>query len=111
MRQDWGLSERWQALAAVLPPEGPKGPRVSRRRAQGRARQDARLGACQCYYMFFTVQPKIAIFVAQLTYLNDDQNAPKLQWTFILATLTSCKKIREIHQSGEKLWKVEISQK
>ena len=95
----YDVSERWQALAAVLPPEGPKGPRVatlplegpkgprvSRRRAQGRARQNARLGACQCYYMFFTVQPKIAIFMAQLTYLNDDQNAPKLQWTFILAT-------------------------
>ena len=57
-------SERWQALAAVLPPGGP---RVSRWRAQGEARQNARLGACQCYYMFFTVQPKIAIFMAHET--------------------------------------------
>ena len=26
--------------------------------------------------------------MAQLTYLNDDRNAPKLLWTFILAILT-----------------------
>ena len=62
------LSGRWQAPAAVLP-EGPKdkvyghsrarrarkcpkhaSPRA--RRARGRAELNARLGACQCYYMF-----------------------------------------------------------
>ena len=75
------LSGRWQAPAAVLPPEGPedKGHGHSRaRRArewQKHAKLSARFGACQCYYMFFTIQPKIAIFVAQFKYLNDGQNA------------------------------------
>ena len=95
------ISGRWQAPAAVLPPEGwqlgrgPEGPedkgyghsRARRarqwpkhaspraRRARGRAKLSARFGACQCYYMFFTIQPKIAIFVAQFKYLNDGQNA------------------------------------
>ena len=85
-------SGRWQAPAAVLPPEGPedKGHSHSRarrarewpkhaspraRRARGRAKLSARFGACQCYYMFFTIQPKIAIFMAQFKYLNDGQNA------------------------------------
>ena len=79
------LSGRWQAPAAVLPPEGwqrgrgPEGPedkghghsRARRarewpkhastraRRARGRAKLSARFGACQCYYMFFTIQPKM----------------------------------------------------
>ena len=85
------LSGRWQAPAAVLP-EGPKniGDSHSRarrarewpkhaspraRRARGRAKLSLRFGACQCYYMFFTIQPKIAIFMAQFKYLNDGQNA------------------------------------
>ena len=82
-------SGRWQAPVAVLPPEGPedKGHGHSRarewpkhaspraRRARGRAKLSARFGACQCYYMFFTIQPKIAIFMAQFKYLNDGQNA------------------------------------
>ena len=85
------ISGRWQAPAAVLP-EGPKdqvechsrarrarewlkpaSPRA--RRARGRAKLSARFGACQCYYMFFTIQPKIVIFNAQLKHLNDGQNA------------------------------------
>ena len=82
------VSGRWQAPAAVLP-KGPKdkGDSHSRarrarewlkhaspraRRARGRAKPS---GACQCYYMFFTVQPKIAIFIAQFKYLNDGQTA------------------------------------
>ena len=92
----WEKSGRWQAPAAVLP-EGPKdqveshsrarrarewlkpaSPRA--RRARGRAKLSRRLpvllyGACQCYYMFFTIQPKIVIFNAQLKHLNDGQNA------------------------------------
>ena len=75
------LSGRWQAPAAVLP-EGPKdighghsrarrarewpkhaSPRA--RRARGRAELSVRFGACQCYYMFFTTQLKIANFMAQ----------------------------------------------
>ena len=118
------LSERWQALAAVLPPEGPKGPRVATlplegpkgprvsrprpRRGRGRLKES---DACQRYYMFFTVQPKISIFMAQFKYLNDVQNASKSPWTFIHAILTSCEKIREICRSGEKLQVVEILQK
>ena len=114
-------SERWQALAAVLPPEGPKGPRVATlplegprvsrprpRRGRGRLKES---DACQRYYMFFTVQPKISIFMAQFKYLNDVQNASKSPWTFIHAILTSCEKIREICRSGEKLQVVEILQK
>ena len=85
------VSGRWQAPAAVLP-EGPKniGDSHSRarrarewpkhespraRRARGRAKLSLRFGACQCYYMFFTIQLKIAIFMAQFKYLNDGQNA------------------------------------
>ena len=85
------LSGRWQAPAAVLP-EGPKNPRIGHtrarrarelpkhaspraRRARGRAKLSHRFGACQCYYMFFSTQPKIAIFEAQLSYLNYGQNA------------------------------------
>ena len=85
------LSGRWQAPAAVLPKE-PKDKRYSHsrarrarewpkhaspraRRARGRAKLSARFDACQCYYMFFTIQPKIAIFMAQFKYLNDGQNA------------------------------------
>ena len=85
------ISGRWQAPAAVLP-EGPKniGDSHSRarrarewpkhaspraRRARGRAKLSLRFGACQCYYMFFPIQPKIAIFTAQFKYLNDGQNA------------------------------------
>ena len=45
------------------------------RRARGRAKPGARFGACQCYYMFFTIQPKIVIFVPQFKYLNDNRNA------------------------------------
>ena len=89
----------------------PKGPRVSRprpRRGRGRLKES---DACQRYYMFFTVQPKISIFMAQFKYLNDDQNASKSPWTFIHAISTSCEKIREIYQSGEKLRVVEILQK
>ena len=41
------------------------------RRARGRAKPSARFGACQCYYMFFTIQPKIASFMALFRYLND----------------------------------------
>ena len=71
------ISGRWQAPAAVLP-GGPKniGDSHSRaRRARGRAKLSLRFGACQCYYMFFPIQPKIAIFTAQFKYLNDGQNA------------------------------------
>ena len=90
------LSGRWQAPAAVLPPEGwqrgrgPEGPedkghghsRARRarewpkhaspraRRARGRAKLSARLGACQCYYMFFTTQLKIAKFKGRSQDLN-----------------------------------------
>ena len=88
----WEKSGRWQAPAAVLPPEGPKDKRHGHsrarrarewpkhaspraRRARGRAKLSAHFGACQCYYMFFTIQPKIAIFMAQFKYLNDGENA------------------------------------
>ena len=50
-------------------------PKHSSPRARGRAKPSARFGACQCYYMFFTIQPKIAIFVALFRSLNDGQNA------------------------------------
>ena len=105
------LSGRWQAPAAVLPPEGwqrgrgPEGPedkghghsRARRarewpkhaspraRRARGRAKLSARLGACQCYYMFFTTQLKIAKFMGRFQDLNVDQKSWKLQWIFISA--------------------------
>ena len=95
------ISGRWQAPAAVLPPEGwqrgrgPEGPedkghghsRARRarewpkhaspraRRARGRAKLSARLGACQCYYMFFTTQLKIAKFMGRFQDLNVDQKS------------------------------------
>ena len=95
------LSGRWQAPAAVLPPEGwqrgrgPEGPedkghghsRARRarewpkhaspraRRARGRAKLSARLGACQCYYMFFTTQLKIAKFMGHSQDLNVGQKS------------------------------------
>ena len=71
------ISGRWQAPAAVSP-EGPKNIEDSHsraRRARGRAKLSLRFGACQCYYMFFTIQPKIAIFMAKFKYLHDGQNA------------------------------------
>ena len=94
-------SGRWQAPAAVLPPEGwqrgrgPEGPedkghghsRARRarewpkhaspraRRARGRAKLSARLGACQFYYMFFTTQPKIAKFMGRFQDLNVGQKS------------------------------------
>ena len=94
-------SGRWQAPAAVLPPEGwqrgrgPEGPedkghghsRARRarewpkhaspraRRARGRAKLSARLGACQCYYMFFTTQLKIANFMGRSQDLNVGQKS------------------------------------
>ena len=94
-------SGRWQAPAAVLPPEGwqrgrgPEGPedkghghsRARRarewpkracpraRRARGRAKLSARLGACQCYYMFFTTQLKIAKFMGRFQDLNVGQKS------------------------------------
>ena len=55
--------------------EWPKHASPRARRARGRAKLSARFGACQCYYMFFTIQPKIAIFMAQFKYFNDGQNA------------------------------------
>ena len=95
------ISGRWQAPAAVLPPEGwqrgrgPEGPedkghvhsRARRarewpkhaspraRRARGRAKLSARLGACQCYYMFFTTQLKIAKFMGHSQDLNVGQKS------------------------------------
>ena len=94
------LSGRWQAPAAVLPmaqrqltegprtkgtaTRGPEGPESGKNmRARGPEGPEDELswvpvlGACQCYYMFFTIQPKIAIFMAQFKYLNDGQNASK----------------------------------
>ena len=50
-------------------------PKHASPRARGRAKPSARFGACQCYYMFFTIQPKIAIFMALFRTLNDGQNA------------------------------------
>ena len=82
------MSGRWQAPAAVLPPEGwqrgrgPEGhghsrarrarewPKHASPRARGRAKLSARLGACQCYYMFFTTQLKIAKFKGRSQDLN-----------------------------------------
>ena len=55
--------------------EWPKHASPRARRARGRAKPSARFGACQCYYMFFTIQPKIAIFMALFRSLNDGQNA------------------------------------
>ena len=98
---DLHKSGRWQAPAAVLPPEGwqrgrgPEGPedkghghsRARRarewpklaspraRRARGRAKLSARLGACQCYYMFFTTQLKIAKFMGHSQDLNVGQKS------------------------------------
>ena len=95
------ISGRWQAPAAVLPPEGwqrgrgPEGPedkghghsRARRARewpkhasprarsARGRAKLSVRLGACQCYYMFFTTQLKIAKFMGRFQDLNVGQKS------------------------------------
>ena len=92
------LSGRWQAPAAVLPPEGwqrgrgPEGPEDKghghsrarewpkhasprARRARGRTKLSARLGACQCYYMFFTTQLKIAKFMGRFQDLNVGQKS------------------------------------
>ena len=55
--------------------EWPKHASPRARRARGRAKPSARFGACQCFYMFFTIQPKIAIFMALFRSLNDGQNA------------------------------------
>ena len=84
------LSGRWQAPAAVLP-EGPNdighghsrarrarewpehaSPRA--RRARGRAKLSVCFGACQCYFMFFTTQLKIANFMAQSMYFKISEN-------------------------------------
>ena len=53
---------------------------------EGLEDEQSSVGACQCYYMFFTIQPKIAIFMAQFKYLNDGQNAGKFQQSLILTT-------------------------
>ena len=120
------LSGRWQAPAAVLP-KGPKdkGDSHSRarrarewlkhaspraRRARGRAKPSARFGACQCYYMFFTIQPKIAIFMGKFKYFNDGQNAWKFQQSFISTIWKTCKKMKAIRLSEQKLFEVEIPQ-
>ena len=56
-----------------------EGPRVAEtceseaRRARGRAKVSARLGACQCHYMFFTTQLKIAKFMGRSHDLNVGQ--------------------------------------
>ena len=72
---------------AVLPPEGwqwgrgPEGPEDKghghsrARRARGRAKLSACLGACQCYYMFFTTQLKIAKFIGRFQDLNVGQKS------------------------------------
>ena len=127
-------SGRWQAPAAVLPPEGwqrgrgPEGPedkghghsrarrarewpKQASPRARGRAKPSARLGACQCYYMFFTTQLKIAKFMGRSQDLNVGQKSWKLQWSFVSAIWISCKKIRLNHASHQKLCDVKNSQK
>ena len=104
----FAVSGRWQAPAAVLPPEGwqrgrgPEGPEDKghghsrarewpkhasprARRARGRAKLSARLGACQCYYMFFTTQLKIAKFIGRFQDFNVGQKSRKLQWIFVSA--------------------------
>ena len=50
--------------------EWPKHASPRARRARGRAKLSARLGACQCYYMFFTTQLKIANFMGRSQDLN-----------------------------------------
>ena len=50
--------------------EWPKHASPRARRARGRAKLSARLGACQCYYMFFTTQLKIAKFMGRSQDLN-----------------------------------------
>ena len=65
-----------------LPLEGPKGPRVAETR-ESEGPKGPRTSKAQSsfrrlpvlLYMFFTIQPKIAIFMAQFKYLNDGQNA------------------------------------
>ena len=85
-------SGRWQAPAAVLSPkkkkkkkhghsrarrarEWPKHASPRARRARGRAKVSARLGACQCHYMFFTTQLKIAKFMGRSHDLNVGQKS------------------------------------
>ena len=50
--------------------EWPKHASPRARRARGRAKLSARLGACQCYYMFFTTQLKITKFMGRSQDLN-----------------------------------------
>ena len=81
-------SGRWQAPAAVLSPkkeikrhghsrarEWPKHASPRARRARGRAKVSARLGASQCHYMFFTTQLKIAKFMGRSHDLNVGQKS------------------------------------
>ena len=55
--------------------EWPKHASPRARRARGRAKRSARLGACQCYYMFFTTQLKIAKFMGRFQDLNVGQKS------------------------------------
>ena len=55
--------------------EWPKHASPRARRARGRAKLSARLGACQCYYMFFTTQLKIAKFIGRFQDLNVGQKS------------------------------------
>ena len=48
--------------------------------------------------------------MVELKYLNDVQNAYKLQQSFIFAISTSCKKIGKIYRLGQELYEVKISQ-
>ena len=55
--------------------EWPKLASPRARRARGRAKVSARLGACQCHYMFFTTQIKIAKFMGRSHDLNAGQKS------------------------------------
>ena len=55
--------------------EWPKHASPRARRARGRAKVSARLGACQCHYMFFTTQLKIAKFMGRSHDLNVGQKS------------------------------------
>ena len=55
--------------------ECPKHASPRARRARGRAKVSARLGACQCHYMFFTTQLKIAKFMGRFHDLNVGQKS------------------------------------
>ena len=55
--------------------EWPKHASPRARRARGRAKVSARLGACQCHYMFFTTQLKIAKFMGRSRDLNVGQKS------------------------------------